>query len=98
MKSFLRLGVQWLLVLPLLAGWGAYPAHAQSVNDASFLSTLGELREASYPDKEAIVERLSQSGHPSIRAVLTSFLEGRLYYRNEDMKVFLVKSADDGLT
>ena len=33
---------------------------------SSFLSTLGELREASFLDKGAIVERLSQGGHPSV--------------------------------
>src|SRR2546426_3955785 len=46
--------------------------HAQSSTDINFSSTLGELREASFPDKEKIVERLSQSGHPSVRAVLTA--------------------------
>ena len=91
-KCFLRPGGQWLLILLLLASRGAGPIHAQTSDDASFLSTLGELREAAFPDKEAIVERLSQSGHPSIRTVLTAFLEDRLYFRNEDQQVFLVKA------
>src|SRR5450755_1226717 len=69
-------------------------APAQTQNDASFLSTLGELREAADSDKTTIIERLSQSGHPSVRAVLTAFLEDRLYYRTADQKVFLVKSAE----
>ena len=73
---------------------GVAPAHAQSPDDASFLSTLGELREATYSDKAAIVERLGQSGHPSVRAVLTAFLEDRLYFRNSDQKIFIVKSAE----
>jgi len=84
-------GGQWLLLLAFL---GAVPAQAQSPKDAGFLSTLGELREASYSDKAAIAERLSQTGHPSVRAVLTAFLEGRLYFRNADQKVFIVKAAD----
>ena len=70
------------------------PVYAQSPKDASFLSTLGELREASYSDKATIAERLSQSGHPSVRAVLTALMEGRLYFRNSDQKIFIVKSAD----
>jgi urea transport system permease protein len=86
-------GGQWLFLL-LLALWGVSPACAQSPNDASFLSTLGELREASYSDKASIAERLSQTGHPSVRAVLTALLEDRLYFRNSDQKVFIVKSAD----
>ena len=48
-----------------------------------FLATLGELRDASFDDKDKIVERLAQSGHPSVRAVLTAFLEDRLYFRNQ---------------
>jgi urea transport system permease protein len=92
MKMLAR-GGQWLWVL-LLALCGLFPADAQSPKDATFLSTLGELREASYTDKAAIAERLSQTGHPSVRAVLTAFLEDRLYFRNSDQKIFVVKSAD----
>ncbi|HXI42612.1 MAG TPA: urea ABC transporter permease subunit UrtB [Candidatus Limnocylindrales bacterium] len=83
-------GGQWLLIILLTLR----AVHAQSPNDASFLSTLGELREATYSEKASIVERLSQSGHPSVRAVLTAFLEDRLYFRNSDQKVFIVKSAE----
>jgi urea transport system permease protein len=84
---------QWLFVL-LLALGSLVPIHAQSPNDASFLSALGELREASYSDKASIAERLSQTGHPSVRAVLTALMEDRLYFRNSDQKVFVVKLAD----
>src|SRR5437764_6690838 len=86
-------GGQWLFML-LLALWGTGPVHAQSSKDISFVSMLGELREATYSDKANIVERLSQSGHPSVRAVLTAFLEDRLYYRNDNRKVFIGKSAE----
>ena len=55
---------------------------------------LGELREATYSDKASIVERLSQGGHSSVRAVLTALLEDRLYFRNNDQKVFIVKPAE----
>ncbi len=93
-RSFLRSGGQWLLVLLLLASRSAGLVHAQSLDDASFLSTLGKLREATFADKENIIAQLSQSSHPSVRAVLTAFLEGRLYFRNQDQKVFLVKPGD----
>jgi urea transport system permease protein len=85
--------VQWLLIL-LLGLLCVRPLSAQSPNDAGFLATLGELREAAFADKEGIVERLSKSGHSSVRAVLTAFMEDRLYFRNEDQKVFIVKSTD----
>src|SRR5690348_13003897 len=86
-------GGQWRFLL-LLTLWGLVPVHAQSPNDASFLSTLGELREATYSDKATIVERLSQGGHPSVRAVLTALLEDRLYFKNDDQKIFISKSAE----
>ncbi len=89
----LRLGGQWLVLL-LLAVWGVVLVHAQGPNDASFLSTLGELGEASYSDKASIAERLGQTGHRSVRAVLTAMLDDRLYYRNSDQKIFIVKSGD----
>jgi urea transport system permease protein len=97
-KSILRLGVQWLVVLLLLASRSVGSAHAQSASDTVFLAALGELRDASYADKDAIIERLAQSGHPNVRAALTALLEDRLYSRNEDRKVFLVKSAASGDT
>src|SRR3954451_17990221 len=84
----------------LLALWAVLPAsHAQTAPPAttsdSFLSKLGELREASYPDKAAIAERLSQSGHPSVRAVLTALMEDRLSFRNYDQKIVIAKSSDE---
>jgi len=84
----------------LLALWGVRSAHAQSPSpaDATFLSTLGELREASFPDKEAIVERLSQSGHPSVRVVLSALMDDRLFYRNaekpEDQKIVIARTVE----
>src|SRR6266516_5952733 len=86
-------GWRWFFIV-LLALMCVDVVRAQSPNDTSFLSTLGELREATYSDKANIVERLSQSGHPSVRAVLTAFLEDRLYYRNDNRKVFIGKSAE----
>lgn len=87
-----RLGGQRLLQL-LLTLSGVFTIHAQSADD-SFLSTLGELREATYSDKESIVERLSQTGHPSLNPVLTAFMEDRLGYRNSDQMVFITKTAE----
>jgi urea transport system permease protein len=82
------------LFMLLLALWGVVPANAQSPGDAGFLATLGALPDASYSDKENIVERLGQTGHPSVRAVLTALLEDRLYFRNTDRRIFIAKTAD----
>ena len=97
----LPLGGQWLFTLLLalgsvvpVRGQPPAPSPGQSPNDATFLATLGELREASYSDKASIAERLGQTGHPSLRAVLTALLQDRLYFRNSDRKIFIVKAAD----
>src|SRR5215470_769189 len=90
---------RWFLriVFPLLAVGSA--ANGQKSDDSGFLSSIAELREASYADKAAIADRLIQSGHPRVRAVLTALLEDRLAFRNDDNKAFLLKSADgDPLT
>ena len=94
MTRLLRKGVQWGWLLALLALWGL-PALGQSTDDTGFAATIGELREADFPDKEAIVERLTQGTHSSTRAVLTAFLEDRLYFRNDDQKVVIVKSVEN---
>jgi len=47
-----------------------------------------ELRDATFADKDSIIEKLTQSGHPNVRAVLTGLLEDRLYARNDDQKIF----------
>ena len=63
-KRLLRPAGQWLLIL--LLGLGSVrPIRAQSANDAGFLAMLGELREASFVDKETIVERLTGTGSVS---------------------------------
>jgi urea transport system permease protein len=74
----------------------APPGLAQSQDDG-FLATLEKLRDASFLDKEQIVERLSQSGYASARPVLAALLEDRLYVRLQDQKIFIVKSTDDSL-
>ena len=84
----------WSLVLALAA---AQPLAAQ-MPDEALRSALGGLSEASYPDKEAIVTRLGEGGHQSTNAILTAFLEDRLYVRQRDAAVFIVQSADPALT
>src|SRR4051794_15237389 len=69
-------------------------AHGQKLDDAGFLSAIGELREASYTDKVSVAQRLIQSRHPRVRAVLTAVLEDRFVFRNDDNRAFLLKSAE----
>jgi urea transport system permease protein len=94
-KSTLRAGARWLFLLLLLASRSAFLVYAQSPSDANLLTTLGQLRDASFDDKEKIIDQLAASNHPSVRAILTAFLQGRLDYRNQDMMVVLIKQGDE---
>jgi urea transport system permease protein len=88
-----RLDGQWLWML-LFFLCSVVPANSQPSQDAAFLLILGELREAPYSEKAGIVERLGQTGHPSLRVVLTALMEDRLYFRNNDQRIFIVKSSE----
>jgi len=91
MKQFFpRCGGQRLFVL-LLAASSFGPAYAQSSGDAAFLTSLGTLCNASFEEKGKIVEQVAQSGYPSTQPVLAAFLDDRVYCRNQDQKVFLIK-------
>jgi len=95
-RCLLRTGAQLLcIVLVLLASRSVGPLYAQSSTDRDFLSTLGELRNASFDDKYTIVDRIAQSGNPNAEAVLTAFLQDRLYFRNQDQIIFLAKAGEE---
>ena len=87
----------WLGALLVASALFALKAAAES-KDEVFQAALDGIVDASFLDKATIVGRLSESGHPSVRPVLTALLEDRLYFRASDKKVFVVKSADDALT
>jgi urea transport system permease protein len=89
-------GRQLWLPLALALILAAAPLSAQSA-DETFLATLGELREASFLDKEAIAERLLATGHPGAVPALTALLEDRLYARQQDQRIVIVTTADESL-
>ena len=64
------MGKKWLVpfAIALLA---VGSAHGQKLDDARFLTVIGELREATYSDKASLAQRLIQSGHPRVHDVLT---------------------------
>jgi urea transport system permease protein len=75
--------------------FSAHPVQAQSPG-AAFLAALGDLRDASYLDKEAIVDRLVATGYPTAGAVLTAWLDDRLF-ATADGKVVVVRQNDESL-
>ena len=86
--------LRWLLLALLIPSLIAEtPLFAQAA-DGAFASSLDELPDATYLDKEAIAARLIASGHPRARDVLTALLDDRLFVRTLDKKVFIVKTVE----
>jgi urea transport system permease protein len=78
----------------LLAGLFFTASVSAQTNDEVIQTSVAELREASFADKEAIAERLIASGHSSTPAILTALLEDRLYVRTQDHMAFIVKAVE----
>ncbi len=58
---------------------------------------LGALPAASYADKKEIIGRLAALHQPGTRALLSALLEGNVYARQKDGKVFVGAAVDAGL-
>jgi urea transport system permease protein len=86
--------LRWLLLALLIASPSSHAPLVAQTPDEAFSTALGELREATFLDKEAIAERMIAGGHPRARDVLTAFLEDRLYVRNADQTIFIVKTTE----
>ena len=86
----------WLLLAGCLA---AHPtAVAAQTGDDAFRTLVGEFADATLRQKEEIAGRLLATGHGGVREVLTALLEDRLFEREDDGRVFVVESNDEGLT
>jgi urea transport system permease protein len=84
----------WRIWLLLAALAFSSPAIAQTADEA-FIAKLGELREATFADRERIAAELVDSRHARVRDVLTALLEDRLYARLSDMRVFITRPAGE---
>ena len=82
------------LLLLLALGAASYSSRAPNLRRRHFPVNSRRVAGCFVLRQSDHVERLSQTGHPSVRAVLTALLEDRLYFRNSDQKVFIVKAAD----
>jgi urea transport system permease protein len=68
-------------------------AAAADIGDA-FATSLDELATTNFKAKEQAVEALAQVQHRNVRAVLGALLDGTLYYRKEDKRIFMVKAEE----
>ena len=82
----------WLL----LAALALLPAPPAAAQDDTFREALAALPQASFAEKEALVDRLAATGHRSVQAVLGALLDGRLYARRDDGEVLIVGAPQAG--
>jgi urea transport system permease protein len=66
--------------------------------DAQFAQTVGELATTNFKTKQTVVTKLTALGHAHTRPVLSSMLDGTLYFRKEDKQVFITTEDADALT
>jgi len=85
----------WWLALLLILGMFARPALAADAT--SFEQALSNLATSNFKDKERAVGALLDTRHATTRAVLNALLEGNLYYRKDDKRVFLAAAQDASL-
>ena len=83
----------------MLLVWAAIasPARAQSSNegpDEAFATAVVGLASDNFPDKLAAVTAITELHHPNGRAVLATLLDGKLYFRNADNKVFITDGGE----
>ncbi|GFE87018.1 branched-chain amino acid ABC transporter permease [Steroidobacter agaridevorans] len=89
-----RRALGWLALL-LVVGMLARPAAA--AESTSFEQALGHLATANFKQKERAVGELLDARHANTRAVLNALLEGTLYYRKDDRRVFIAAAQDASL-
>ena len=58
---------------------------------------LAALPDASYADKRALIRQLVALRDPRVRAVLQALLDGNLYVRSSDQRIFIAQPEGDNL-
>ena len=92
-------GVRWrtwwaaALVALVVAAWAGTAAAADV---ADFASAVAELKDASYSRKAELVRGLAELRHPGTRELLAALLEGNVYARASDGRVFIVAPSSSG--
>ena len=70
---------------------------AQGSDISGFAELVGKLATNNFKTKEQVVNELAQTRHPNTRAVLSALLEGALYYRKRDKRIFIGERNEDDL-
>ena len=90
---------QWLKACLLVAGLLTAPmlAVCQSAQKQDMAQVLQQLPSASFVDKQSLVNQLTALHDPQVRQVLKALLDGNLYSRSSDGRVFITEADGDQL-
>jgi len=72
-------------------------ATAPAAAERGLPALLAGLATAGYADKQALIKQMVELHDPRVHAVLEAMLEGNLYSRSSDARVFIVASGTDPL-
>ena len=89
--------LQLALFVLLAVGW-VHPAAAADVSKGGtpFAAAVAELPAASYSRKAELVRSLAELHQPGAKELLSALLEGNVYSRATDGKVFIVAPVESG--
>ncbi|HEY6124166.1 MAG TPA: urea ABC transporter permease subunit UrtB [Steroidobacteraceae bacterium] len=90
----------YVAVFTLIAVLFAAAVRAQTTAPApgdAFASAVAGLAAESFPEKSAAVSTLTELKHPNGRVVLAALLDGKLYVRTSDTKVFITDGGETQL-
>jgi urea transport system permease protein len=79
----------------LLLAVGAGTARADTAQ--GFAPAVALLAADNFADKQAAVAAITESRHANARVVLAALLDGKLYFRNADQKVFITDGGETQL-
>jgi urea transport system permease protein len=81
------------ILIALLSSFGCLVSRADAPQD--YTAALAQLPAASYSEKSDIVRTIVTLQQPGARQVLQAFLDGALYVRTTDSKIFIVTEQGD---
>jgi urea transport system permease protein len=85
---------RWLAVVLVVLGWmGASGARAAATG-SDFPTGVAALATDNFADKSAAVTAITETRHVNARIVLATLLDGKLYYRNADRRVFITDGGE----
>ena len=94
----LRIHRQACHLLQLVLATLCLSTAALAAEDTTLAQAYVQLATGSFPDKREAVEALGRLQPANTRALLGALLEGNLYARTQDNKLFIVQAADGRLT